>query len=108
MKHRSQVSSALKSRQISIAFVFLNPFIPEFLKWTLPILSQVETTAQISDSFKNQTRMANKVDPDGTAHYEPSHQDLHCLQKKMFWSIVWSAGLKWLSVYFKENYKILP
>ena len=82
MKHRSQVSSALKSRQISVAFVFLNPFIPEFLKWTLPILSQVETTAQISDSFKNQTRMANKVDPDGTAHYEPSHQGLHCLQKK--------------------------
>ena len=22
---------------------------------------------------------ANSVDPDETAHYEPSHQDLHCL-----------------------------
>ena len=26
--------------------------------------------------------MANGVDPDETAHYEPSHQDLYCLQKK--------------------------
>ena len=24
--------------------------------------------------------MANSVDPDETAHNEPSHQDLHCLQ----------------------------
>ena len=25
--------------------------------------------------------MSNSVDPDETAHYEPSHLDLHCLQK---------------------------
>ena len=25
--------------------------------------------------------MSNSIDPDKTAHYEPSHQDLHCLQK---------------------------
>ena len=25
--------------------------------------------------------MANSVDPDETARYEPSHQDLHCLHK---------------------------
>ena len=25
--------------------------------------------------------MSNSVDPDETAHYEPSHQDLRCLQK---------------------------
>ena len=25
--------------------------------------------------------MANSVDPDEAARYEPSHQDLHCLQK---------------------------
>ena len=25
--------------------------------------------------------MANSVDPDEMAHYEPSHQDLHCLQR---------------------------
>ena len=23
--------------------------------------------------------MANSIDPDETAHYEPSHLDLHCL-----------------------------
>ena len=35
--------------------------------------------------------MANRVDPDEMAHYELSHQDLHCLQK-----LFWSAGLKGL------------
>ena len=25
--------------------------------------------------------MSNSVDPDQTAHYEPSHLDLRCLQK---------------------------
>ena len=25
--------------------------------------------------------MSNSADPDETAHYEPSHLDLHCLQK---------------------------
>ena len=25
--------------------------------------------------------MSNSIDPDETAHYEPSHLDLHCLQK---------------------------
>ena len=28
--------------------------------------------------------MADSVDPDETAHNEPSHQALHCLQKKGF------------------------
>ena len=28
--------------------------------------------------------MADSVDPDGTSPYEPSHQDLHCLQKSVF------------------------
>ena len=26
-------------------------------------------------------RMSNSVDPDETAHYEPSHLDLRCFQK---------------------------
>ena len=34
--------------------------------------------------------MANSVDPDETAHDEPSHQDLHYLHRYL----VWSAGLK--------------
>ena len=28
--------------------------------------------------------MSNSVDPDETAHYEPSHLDLRCLQKPIF------------------------
>ena len=35
--------------------------------------------------------MANSVDPDETAHDEPSHPDLHCLHR------FWSAGLKGLT-----------
>ena len=27
--------------------------------------------------------MSNSVDPDKTAHYEPSHLDLRCLQKSI-------------------------
>ena len=34
--------------------------------------------------------MANSVNPDETAHYEPSHLDLHYLQRYL----IWSAGLK--------------
>ena len=36
--------------------------------------------------------MPNSVDPDETAHYEPSHLDLHCLQSYLYWS----AGMKGL------------
>ena len=53
-----------------------------------------EPLFQIGVSIKNQNRMANSVDPDETAHYEPSHQDLRCLQKQM----VWSAVLKGLTM----------
>ena len=35
---------------------------------------------------RNQHRMANSVDPNETARYEPSHQDLHCLQRYLFGS----------------------
>ena len=30
--------------------------------------------------------MANSGDPDETARYEPSHLDLHCLQRYLYWS----------------------
>ena len=29
--------------------------------------------------------MANRVGPDETARYEPSHLDLHCLHMYLFW-----------------------
>ena len=32
--------------------------------------------------------MANSVDLDETARDEPSHQDLHCLHRYLFWSAV--------------------
>ena len=45
-------------------------------------------------SLKLQNRMTNCVDPDETARYERSHQDLHCLHRCLFWS----AGLKGLTL----------
>ena len=36
--------------------------------------------------------MAKSVDPDEMTPYEPSHQDLHCLQRYL----VWFAGMKCL------------
>ena len=38
--------------------------------------------------------MANNVDPDEMAHYEPSHLDLHCLQQYPYWSL----GMKGLEL----------
>ena len=35
-------------------------------------------------------RMAKTVDPGKMSHYEPSHLDLHCLQRYLHWS----AGMK--------------
>ena len=35
-------------------------------------------------------RMANSIDPDETARYKPSHQDLHCLHR----DLLWSKGIK--------------
>ena len=37
--------------------------------------------------------VANRVDPDEMAHYEPSHLDIHCLQM----CLVWFTGLKWVN-----------
>ena len=33
------------------------------------------------------TNMANSVDPDETARNEPSHLDLYCLQRYLYWSV---------------------
>ena len=49
---------------------------------------------QIRISVKNQNRMSNSVEPDETAHYEPSHQDLHCLHRHL----VWYTGMEWLNI----------
>ena len=39
--------------------------------WTCPLM-------QIGVQYKIKNRMANNVDSDETAHYEPSHLDLNC------------------------------
>ena len=43
------------------------------------------TNYRLERSFyvKLKDSMSNRVDPDKTAHYEPSHLDLRCLQKPM-------------------------
>ena len=43
-------------------------------------------------SIRNPNRMANNLDPNEMARYEPSHLDLHCLH--LF--LVWSTELKGL------------
>ena len=43
--------------------------------------------------------MENSIDPDETAHDEPSHLDLHCLHKYLFWS----DRLKGLNRVFEGN-----
>ena len=37
----------------------------------------------VQSKIKN--KMANSVDPDEKAHYEPHHLDLHCLQRHVYW-----------------------
>ena len=46
--------------------------------------------------------MANSVDPDETARYEPSHLDLRCLQRYLYWSV----GMNGLSGYDLYNIAI--
>ena len=38
--------------------------------------------------------MANSVDPNETARNEPSHLDLHCLQRYLYWSV----RIQWLAL----------
>ena len=45
--------------------------------WTLPYLN-LDTSAFWS---KINNRMAKSIDPDETARRDPSHQNLHCLQR---------------------------
>ena len=49
---------------------------------------------------KNELWMTNSVDPDETARYEPSHLDLHYLQRYL----VWFAGLKGLNKRSIQNF----
>ena len=68
---------------------------PEFLKWA-HLSQNSDTLLQIGFQSKVNNRNAN---PDETAHYEPSHLDLHCLQMYP----CWSAGMKGLKRFYFGN-----
>ena len=50
----------------------------------------------------SKTRGANSVDPGEVAHYEPLHQDLRCLQIKLFSSLVLKELTKKQDVNFRK------
>ena len=60
------------------------PFIPE---WTLLLLNLDASIVANKDVSRKSKTIPNSVDPDETALYEPSHLDLHCLQKCPFISV---------------------
>ena len=69
-----------------------DPIIPEFLKWTFPQLNLdmiPDVNRGFNMKYKKKNRIANKIDPDEKALYEPSHLDLHCLYRYLFWSAGW-------------------
>ena len=72
-----------------------NPSTPKFLKSTHPSLN-LDTLFVANRGF-NQIIITDwySVDPDETARDEPSHLDLHCLERYL----VWSAGLKGFTPY---------
>ena len=64
----------------------------EFRKYTPPYLHLDTSTAAKRVTVVNKKKIAKSVGPDETAPYEPSHLDLHYLQKYLLWSL----GLKGL------------
>ena len=63
----------------------VNPFTLEFQKWTLPSLYLVLSMVLIGFFLlKIINRLANSVDQDETAHYEPSHLGLQCLNRYLY------------------------
>ena len=58
-----------------------NPFNPEFEVDTSIIVYLHVLRCKLGFQSKIKNRMANSVYPDETAHYEPSHLDLHCLHR---------------------------
>ena len=68
-----------------------------------PLVSEIDSsisafgtsiaTKKVTICVKN--RMINSVNPDETAHDEPSHLDLHSLQKYLFWS----TGLRHINLF---------
>ena len=70
----------------------LNTFHSAFMKWTFPSLNSDISIVANREVNQKSKQNAISVDPDETAHNEPSHQDLHCLHSYL----VGSARLNWL------------
>ena len=80
---------------VVIGALRVKPFTSEFLKWTLPPLYLVMSIIvnRVFFLLRIINRLENSVDPDEMAHYEPSHLDLYCLCRCLYWS----TGLKGLN-----------
>ena len=53
----------------------------------------------LSKKKKKKKRIANSVDPDEMVPYQPSHLDLHSLQRTMFWS----TGINKLNTHLEKS-----
>ena len=67
------------------------PPIKTFQPWMFEIKSFISAFRHIhccqkGDIFKSSTNIANSLDSDETAHCDPSHLDLHCMQNYLLWS----------------------
>ena len=51
--------------------------------------------------------MANSVDPDETARYEPSHLDLRCLRRDLCWSIALKGFRKRDTAIFLQGREVI-
>ena len=60
-----------------VSSIVFNPFTLKCLKYTLPSL-KFDIAIVANSVFSQKSTVANSVDTDETAHYEPSRLDLHC------------------------------
>ena len=88
MRPQSRNTTFLRQqRKVDSILTNLIHFIPNFPRWSHPFFN-LDTSTVANRDIKNQEQTANSADPDETAHHEPSHLDLHCLNKSLFWSTV--------------------
>ena len=73
-------------------YMTLNTFIPEFLKWSSSLELDMSTDAKRGFSLKSKQNGIS-TDHDETDFCEPSHLDLHCFHRYLFWPV----GLKGLN-----------
>ena len=79
-RYRHDISNIYK-KPVAYRHRSINPFPSEFPKWTLLSLNLGMSIIANRVSVNIKNWMANSVDADEIAHHEPSHLDLHCLQR---------------------------